>query len=110
MEYMKAAEYKIFHYAMPSGKRPFQTWFNAQSEQVQLTVNSRLERATMGNLGDVRSVGSGVMEFKWASGIRVYFGFDKGVMVILLCGGDKKTQNSDIGFAKKYWKNYKERT
>lgn len=40
-------------------------------------------------------------------GYRVYFGEDDGNIVILLCGGDKNSQNQDIKNAKDYWRDYK---
>jgi putative addiction module killer protein len=39
-------------------------------------------------------------------GNRVYFGEDKGALVVLLCGGDKSTQEQDIKKAQEYWKDY----
>ena len=42
--------------------------------------------------------------------IRVYFGQHNDVTVILLCGGDKKSQNKDLQKAKHYWKNYKDQS
>ena len=43
-------------------------------------------------------------------GYRVYFGRKDKAVVILLCGGEKRSQNSDIKRAKKYWKDYETRT
>jgi len=56
----------------------------------------------------VRFVGEGVMELKidYGPGYRVYFGQDGRYLVILLCGGDKRTQNADIRAAKAYWAAY----
>jgi len=57
----------------------------------------------MGNFGDVAPVGQGVSEMRifYGSGYRVYFVQRGSVVVILLCGGDKSSQNSDINKAKK---------
>jgi len=56
----------------------------------------------MGNFGDVASVGQGVSEMRifYGTGYRVYFVQRGSILVILLCGGDKSTQNSDINKAK----------
>ena len=67
--------------------------------------DSRLEQ---GNFGDCASVGDGVSELRmfFGPGYRVYFGEHGDVVVILLCGGDKSSQNRDIEQAKTYWKEY----
>ena len=52
----------------------------------------------LGNPGDARSVGSGVMEMRiaYGPGYRVYYVHRGTAIVILLCGGDKRTQRQDI--------------
>jgi putative addiction module killer protein len=57
----------------------------------------------MGNFGDVAPIGQGVGEMRifYGSGYRVYFVQRGSVVVILLCGGDRSSQNSDINKAKK---------
>jgi putative addiction module killer protein len=58
--------------------------------------------------GDYKSVGDGVFElrFSFGAGYRVYFGEVGDTLVILLCGGSKKTQPKDIAKAKEYWQAY----
>jgi putative addiction module killer protein len=70
-----------------------------------------LTRLRTGQHSNVRSVGSGVAEYKidFGPGYRIYFGIDGDKLIILLCGGDKKTQRKDIEKAKKYWQDYKDR-
>ena len=65
-----------------------------------------------GNFGDVEPVGEGVLELRidWGPGYRVYFGRIGQVVVLLLCGGDKRTQQRDIKRAKDYFEDYKRRT
>jgi putative addiction module killer protein len=62
----------------------------------------------MGNLENTKSVGQGVKELKidFGPGYRVYFGEDTGKIVVLLIGGDKKTQLADIKLAQDYWAEY----
>jgi len=75
-------------------------------------IRVRLNRVRLGNLGDCKAVGEGVMEFRldFGPGYRVYFGQAGDILVILLCGGDKRTQSRDIATAKQYWQSYKRRT
>ena len=59
----------------------------------------------------MRSVGGGVSEFKidFGPGYRIYFGMDGERVIILLCGGTKKSQGKDIERANALWKEYKVR-
>jgi putative addiction module killer protein len=61
-----------------------------------------LKRAELGNLGDHKSLGEGVFEMriKYGPGYRLYFTRSKGVVIILLVGGDKSSQSKDIKKAK----------
>src|SRR6516162_9718196 len=63
---------------------------------------SRLNRIRLDNFGDCKAVGEGVEELRIdvGTGYRVYFGRQGALVVILLCGGSKKTQAKDIGNAK----------
>lgn len=66
-------------------------------------ILARLDRLTLGNLGDVKPVGSGVSELRVAHGpgYRLYLVQRGTVLIILLCGGDKSTQRRDIARAKR---------
>lgn len=66
----------------------------------------------LGNFGDTKPVGEGVSELRIneGKGYRVYFGRKGKEIVLLLCGGDKSTQQSDIKLAKKYWRKYCEQS
>ena len=73
-------------------------------------IQIRIDRLVLGNPGDVKSVGSGVSELRidYGPGYRVYF-FKRGeTYVLLLCGGDKHTQDNDIDAAKKLAKEWKD--
>ncbi|TAJ24887.1 MAG: type II toxin-antitoxin system RelE/ParE family toxin, partial [Nitrospirae bacterium] len=92
--------------------RPFFDWFDAiRDEWAQARILVRLDRVRLGNLGDCASVGEGVKELRidYGPGYRVYFGQVGATIVLLLCGGDKRTQTRDIRNAKAYWKDYKRR-
>lgn len=64
-------------------------------------VNARIRRLSLGNAGDVRPVGEGVSEMRvdYGPGYRVYFVQRGSALVILLAGGDKRTQDRDIATA-----------
>lgn len=66
-------------------------------------IDARIRRAEMGNLGDVRSVGDGVSEMRidYGPGYRLYFTRRGLELIVLLCGGDKRTQAADIKRAQK---------
>ena len=65
-------------------------------------ILARLKRAELGNLGDHKNVGDGVFEMRidYGPGYRVYFARSKGIIIILLVGGDKSSQLKDISKSK----------
>jgi putative addiction module killer protein len=65
----------------------------------------------LGLFGDLKSVGDGVLELREdiGPGYRVYFGRNGAMLIILLCGGDKRIQEADIERAKEYWLDWKRR-
>ena len=71
-----------------------------------MAIGRRLERASAGNLGDVKAVGGGVSEMRVdiGAGYRVYFTLRDSRLIVLLCGGDKATQRRDIRRAQKMLK------
>ena len=81
----------------------FAEWLDdLRDSRARTRIIARLDRMEMGNFGDVRPVGGGVNELRihYGPGYRVYFVRRGPVVVILLCGGDKKTQHADIAKAK----------
>jgi putative addiction module killer protein len=103
----------IVIYERPSGKNPFLDWLlGLKDRKVRAIIRARLNRIELGNLGDCKSVGDGVFEFRisYGPGYRVYFGKVGEVIVVLRCGGDKGTQRRDIENAKNLWKEYKDGT
>ena len=108
---MEAKPREIRRYVDRNGKVPFAEWFESLKDtKTQAKILSRLNRFAAGNLGDYRSVGEGVCELRidYGSGYRVYFGQIGLTVVLLLCGGDKSTQNKDILKAKEYWQDYED--
>ncbi len=73
-------------------------------------IAARIRRLQLGNPGDVQAVGEGVSELRLhhGPGYRVYFVWHGDEIVILLCGGEKKSQDKDIARAKALAKNLKD--
>ena len=74
-------------------------------------INERIRRLSLGNKGDSEPVGVGVSELRidYCPGYRVYYTQVRGKIIILLCGGDKTTQQKDIEKARKIALFYKEK-
>ena len=72
----------------------------------------RIDRLSLGNFGDCKSLREGVSELRidWGPGYRVYYALLGRTCVLLLCGGDKRKQASDINRAIECLHDYKERT
>lgn len=80
----------------------FARWLDELRDlQARARVQIRIERLAAGNAGDVKPVGEGVSELRieYGPGYRVYFKQAGAALVILLAGGDKSTQSSDIKIA-----------
>ena len=100
---------EILRYQLPNGNQPFTEWLYAITDKkVRSRILTRLERLCAWNWGDTKLVHTGIWElrFHFGPGYRVYFGLDGSVLVILLCGGDKSTQDTDIRRAREYWLDY----
>ena len=104
--------YDLRYYQTASGKLPLGRWLkNLEDRQARARIRARLATLAEGGLGDVRSVGSGVLELRidWGPGYRLYFSRLGERIVLLLCAGDKRTQQKDIERAKTYFQDYKAR-
>jgi len=87
------------------GREPFRDWLDSLDAETEAIILSRIDRVEAGNLGDFKSVGEGVYEFRidFGPGYRVYFG-QVGTEVHLVRGGSKSNQRRDIEAAKKFWR------
>ena len=77
----------------------FDKWFSSlRDRQAQARINARIRRLSLGNPGDVKPVGSGVSEMRidYGPGYRVYYQQRGLAIALLLCGGDKDSQDVDI--------------
>ena len=105
-------ELKLFRYQRADGRVPFTEWLNAlRDKRAQARIRVRLQRLGAGNLGDIKTVGGGVSELRmpFGPGYRVYLAQQGSSWLLLLCGGDKSSQQKDIEIAKSYLKDWKER-
>ena len=81
----------------------FSFWLEGlKDRRAQDRIVARLRRFELGNLGDVKPVGQGISEARidYGPGYRLYFVRYQSLVVILLCGGTKKSQTADIAMAK----------
>jgi putative addiction module killer protein len=80
--------------------------------RAQAKIASRINRLAAGNFGDCRALRQGVWELRidWGPGYRVYYARIGRVCVLLLCGGDKRKQSSDIDRAVRHLEDYRERS
>jgi putative addiction module killer protein len=101
----------VREYLTPGGDSPFGAWFDDLDPQAAAKVAVALVRIGQGAVSNVKSVGSGVFEFKlsFGPGYRLYFGKDGETIVILLAGGTKQRQQRDIESAQARWQDYKDR-
>jgi putative addiction module killer protein len=104
---------EIRHYVTASGKDVFDDWLTRLTDlRAQAKIAARINRLAVGNFGDCKPLREGVYELRidWGPGYRVYYGFTGRVCILLLCGGDKRKQSSDIERAIRYLRDYKERS
>jgi putative addiction module killer protein len=81
----------------------FRKWLHQlRDERAKARVAARVRRMEDGNPGDTRSLGGGLMEMRidYGPGYRIYFAHRGAAIVLLLCGGDKRTQQRDIAKAR----------
>ncbi len=77
----------------------FADWLDALADiRARARIQARLERLASGNAGDVKPAAEGVSELRidYGPGYRVYFVKKGKTVIVLLAGGDKKTQARDI--------------
>lgn len=103
-------EQEVRVYARSDGSEPFTEWLRGLRDgATRNRIRQRIARIRLGNFGDVRSVGDGVQELRihFGPGYRVYFGRVGDAVIILLCGGDKGSQDRDIERAQEYWRDHR---
>src|SRR5437764_3535269 len=104
---------ELRYYQTSDGRQPFSEWLAAlKDREARARIRIRLDIVELGSFGDSRPVGEGVLELRidWGPGYRVYFARVGDLVVLLLCGGDKRAQDEDIKDAKRYFNDFKRRT
>jgi len=82
----------------------FRKWRTELKDQrARALIASRLDRLAYGHTGDAKTVGNGINELRihFGAGYRIYFQRQRKTVIVLLCGGDKSSQDSDIKKAKR---------
>ena len=102
---------KVVEYLEPCGSSPFAKWFARLDAIAAAKITTALYRMEQGNLSNVKSVGQGVAEYRidFGPGYRIYLGQHGEVLIVLLGGGTKKGQRTDIQLAQQRWRDYKAR-
>jgi putative addiction module killer protein len=103
---------EVRHYLTAAGKDPYQQWLDKLKDlQGRVAIQRRVDRLAGGNFGDHKFCREGVWELRVESGpgYRVYYAREGQAIVILLCGGSKRTQSADIKDAVQCWRDYQRR-
>ena len=105
---MQTKERQIIMLQLPNGRIPFEAWHDKLDHYMQRAIDARLTRLAVGNFGDHKSVGLGVFELRIPKGpgLRIYYGLKDSDIVVLIGGGDKRSQRRDIEKAKEIWRTW----
>jgi putative addiction module killer protein len=101
----------VHEYQTDDGRSPFGEWFWRLDARAAAKITRVIGKLGSGLRPDVQPVGQGVFEARihFGPGYRVYFGLDGNAVVILLGGGDKRSQADDISHARARWADYRAR-
>ena len=103
------SEYTVVHYT-ENGRDIFQEWLdNLRDVNGRDAINRTLRKVNRGNFGDHKPCRDGVWELRIhvGAGYRVYYSISGNEIILLLCGGSKKTQSRDIDNAVDYLRRFK---
>lgn len=104
--------FEVQTYLNPDGQDPYAQWLAALADrQARARVLVRVGRMAAGNFGDCKPIAEGVWELRidWGPGYRVYYAQAGKRLVLLLAGGDKRSQQSDITAALAHWHDWQQR-
>ena len=103
---------ELRHYLTSTGRDPYQSWLDRMKDlRARVAIQRRVDRVAAGHFGDHKLCRDGVWEMRvdLGPGYRVYYARAGRTIVVLLCGGSKGSQTSDIDTAVKYWLDYQRR-
>lgn len=104
------AEKTVIVYKTQGDEEPFTEWlFSLRDKITRHRIETRIDRIGQGNYGDYKRF-QGIIELRldFGKGYRLYCGEDGDMLVVLLIGGDKGSQDKDIKKASEYWRDYHE--
>lgn len=105
--------FEIRHYLTADGKDVFLEWLRRMRDRVaKAQIVKRVNRVERGNFGDHKFCRDGVWEMRIdvGAGYRVYYAQAGAKFVLLLAGGDKRSQDADIERAVRHWQDWQRRT
>ena len=101
---------RVEEYVREDGSIPFKAWFERLDPHAAAKVATAVTRLSLGNTSNVKWFrGIGERKVDWGPGYRVYLAKDGETLVLLLCGGTKKRQPTDIATALALHEEYKAR-
>jgi len=105
--------YEVLHSRSADGHDLYVNWTRRlRDTTARIAIDRRVNRVALGNFGDHKFCRDGVWELRIdvGAGYRVYYAIAGKEIVLLLCVGDKRTQESDITRACEYWQDWQRRT
>ena len=106
------SEFQVVYYQDSAGSAPFKKWFEQLDVMAARKVYEALIRMEIGNFSDSKILTGGIRERRIHSGpgYCLYYGVTRQQCVIMLTGGTKRTQQSDINKAERLWHEYQGKT
>ena len=105
--------FEIRHYVTADGRDIYQEWhLQIRDGKARIAIDRRINRVELENFGDHKFCRDGVWELRIdvGPGYRVYYAIAGAQVVLLLCGGDKRSQDSDIDRACANWLDWQRRS
>jgi len=104
--------YEVRHFLTADGKDVYSEWHRKlRDTKARIAIDRRINRIELANFGDHKFCRDGVWELRIdvGQGYRVYYALSGTQVILLLCGGDKRTQDGDINRACEYWQDWQRR-
>ena len=103
---------EVLHYLTEDGADLYQDWLDHLRDlRARVAIDRRIDRLINGNFGDYKFCRDGIWELRIdvGPGYRVYYAQADSAIVLLLCGGDKRTQDRDVAQVAACWKDFQRR-